>query len=158
MSTYSAPTKDILFSLFKVNGFGDHYESAGLSEDLVTAIFEEAGKFAEQELFPLNATGDREGVKFEGGKVTSPSGFKRAYHQFVEGAWPSLALPEAFGGQGLPPSLSKAVSELWHSSNQGWSMYSTLGEGACETLLAYGNDLQKRMYLPKLVSGEWTMC
>lgn len=160
MSVYEAPVEEILFSMYDVNQFDSHYESFDLGKDVVTAILNEAAKFAEQDLFPLNATGDREGVKFVDGSVSPPSGFKEAYKKYVDGGWPSLAQPEHFGGQGLPSSLSTVILELWQSANQAWCMYSALGEGACETLLAYGSDNEKSLYLPKLISGTWTgtMC
>jgi alkylation response protein AidB-like acyl-CoA dehydrogenase len=160
MSVYAAPIEEILFSMYDVNQFDAHYKNLDLGNDIVTAILQEAAKLAEQDLFPLNATGDREGVQFVDGKVIPPTGFKDAYQKYVAGGWPSLAQPEQFGGQGLPHSLSTVILELWQSANQAWCMYSALGEGACETLLAYGSDVEKSLYLPKLISGEWTgtMC
>ena len=123
MSGYSAPIKKFSFRFLTLM-ISVGITKVSVSEDLVRNL-EEAGKFAEQELFPLNATGDKQGVQFDGGKVTSPSGFKQAYHRYVEGGWPSLAQPESFGGQGL--LLLGGGFKLWHSANQGWSMYSTLG-------------------------------
>lgn len=160
MSVYAAPLDDILFSMYDVNHFDAHYKNYDLGGDVVTAILQEAAKLAEQELFPLNANGDRDGVQFIDGKVIPPAGFKDAYQKYLAGGWPSLAQPEQFGGQGLPHSLSTVILELWQSANQAWCMYSALGEGACETLLAYGSDAEKALYLPKLISGEWTgtMC
>lgn len=160
MSEYKAPIEEILFSMFNVNGYAEHYASSGLDKDFLQSILTEAGKFAENELFPLNASGDKEGASLVDGAVKSPTGFKEAYQTYVEGGWPSLAQPEAFGGQNLPVSLSLTVNEIWQSSNQAWCMYSVLGEGTCETMQVYGTDEQKQLYLPKLVSGEWTgtMC
>ncbi|RNL65564.1 acyl-CoA dehydrogenase family protein [Zhongshania marina] len=160
MSVYAAPIDEILFSMYDVNNFDAHYKSRDLDRDIVEAIIQEAAKLAEQDLFPLSAIGDREGARFIDGKVVPPSGFKGAYQKYVAGGWPSLAQPEQFGGQGLPHSLSTVILELWQSANQAWCMYSALGEGACETLLAYGSDAEKALYLPKLISGEWTgtMC
>lgn len=160
MTVYKAPVDEILFSMYDVNGFGDHYDGAGLDRDTVRTVLDEAAKLAEKELFPLNAVGDREGVGFVDGNVIAPRGFRDAYASYVAGGWPSLAQPLEFGGQGLPHSLSTVIMELWQSANQAWCMYSSLGEGACETLLAYGSDAEKALYLPKLISGEWTgtMC
>jgi hypothetical protein len=112
-------------------------------------------------LFPLNQVGDREGCTYQGdGVVTTPTGFKEAYRQFVEGGWPSLGADPAFGGQGLPHVVNSAFMEMMNSANQAWSMYPGLSHGAYNALMAFGTDALKKLYLPKLVSGEWTgtMC
>src|SRR5690606_14819687 len=87
-------------------------------------------------------------------------GFKEAYRQYVEAGWPSLAAPPEYGGQGLPESLGSAVGEMIGEANWAWGMYPGLSNGAKRTILAHGSEEQKRIYLPKLVSGRWTgtMC
>ncbi|HEY8554928.1 MAG TPA: acyl-CoA dehydrogenase C-terminal domain-containing protein [Burkholderiales bacterium] len=165
MPEYKAPLRDILFARHELLGYPGHYqrfpEFKELTPDLERSILEEAAKFAEEVLAPLNRVGDREGCTWhEGGVVTTPTGFKEAYRQYVEAGWPSLAAPPEYGGQGLPESLGSAVGEMIGEANWAWGMYPGLSNGAKRTILAHGSEEQKRIYLPKLVSGRWTgtMC
>jgi butyryl-CoA dehydrogenase len=113
-------------------------------------------------LFPLNHPGDREGCKLdkETYEVQTPQGFKQAYRQYIEAGWPSLACDPEFGGQGLPVVLNNSLYEMMNSANQAWTMYPGLSHGAYQCLHEHGTPEQKALYLPKLVSGEWTgtMC
>lgn len=155
--TYHVPLKDIEFYLKDVHDFVGHYHSldVSLGEDLFLPILQEGAKFAEQELYPLNKTGDEEGVKLVEGQVLAPAGFKEAYSAYVEGGWPSLGQAEAHGGQELPISLSLVLQEMWHTANQSWGMYASVTEGTATMLTKFGTEEQKQRYLPKLVSGEW---
>lgn len=164
MAGYKVPHRDIQFVFNELLGSQQHYESLPGCEDatpdMVEAILEEGGKFAERVLSPLNQTGDTQGCKFEDGVVTTPEGFKEAYQQFIEGGWPSLPHKPEYGGQGLPESIGIVMNEILGSANWSWSMYPGLSHGAMNTLEAHGTDEQKQTYLTKLVSGEWTgtMC
>ncbi|MBT0588200.1 acyl-CoA dehydrogenase C-terminal domain-containing protein [Alteromonas oceanisediminis] len=163
MQNFKAPQRDTLFTLYELFGFDKHYADLGFDEvshDLVTAIFSEAAKFAENTLAPINAIGDQEGCVWNEGEVTTPTGFKEAYHQYVEGGWPSMAQPEEFGGQGLPYSLATSMAEWFSGANHSWAMYPGLSQGCMETLKAHGTQAQKDMFLHKLVEGSWTgtMC
>jgi alkylation response protein AidB-like acyl-CoA dehydrogenase len=131
-----------------------------VNRELIDAIMEGGAKFSENELAPLYRSGDEEGCTFESGTVTTPTGFKEAYTKFVADGWPSLASPEAYGGQGLPLSLGTFFSEMLGSANWAWAMYPGLSHGAMNTLEAHGTEEQKQVYLSKLVTGEWagTMC
>jgi alkylation response protein AidB-like acyl-CoA dehydrogenase len=128
----------------------------------IDAVLEEAGKFATEVTFPLNMTGDVEGCKLDPKthEVTTPTGFKEAYAKYVEGGWPALSCDPEFGGQGLPLVVNQCFYEMLNSANQAWAMYPGLTHGAYAALATHGTDEQKRTYLPKMTSGEWTgtMC
>ncbi|MGI9276537.1 MAG: acyl-CoA dehydrogenase C-terminal domain-containing protein [Endozoicomonas sp.] len=164
MPGYRVPLRDIAFALNEVLDFPGHYQSipAGdqASPDMVSAILEGAARFSEQELSPLNQSGDQQGCRLEEGKVVTPAGFREAYRQYVEDGWMSLAHPEELGGQGLPASLNMAVHEMIVSANHAWTMYVNLTWGAVSTLLHHGNEDQKKAYLAEMVQGNWsgTMC
>ena len=164
MPEYKAPLRDIRFVLDEMLDNEQHYQNLpGCEEatpDMVNAIVEEGAKFSERVLAPLNQVGDQEGCQFRDGEVVTPSGFKDAYQQFVEGGWPSLAHDPEWGGQGLPESIGLIINELVGTANWSWSMYPGLSHGAMNTIEAHGTEEQKQTYLTKLISGEWTgtMC
>ena len=162
MPEFRAPVKDIQFMLYDVLDTEAHYARIAAEEasrDLIDAIVNEGGKFAEEVLAPLYQSGDA-GCEFNNGKVTTPAGFKEAYQQYVEGGWPSLSGDPAYGGQGLPESLSLTLNEMVNTANWAWGMYPGLSHSAKLTLTAYGSEEQKQTYLSKLTTGEWTgtMC
>ncbi|OUS23166.1 acyl-CoA dehydrogenase [Thalassotalea sp. 42_200_T64] len=164
MLSYKAPITDIKFLLEDVFKYYDHYqkhpEFAEATPDLVDAIVSECAKFCENELLPLNQSGDKEGCTFDNGKVTTPKGFKEAYQQYVDGGWQSLSHPIEHGGQGLPPSLGMVKSEMMGTANWSWAMYPGLSHGAMNTIQVHGTDEQKELYLTRLTEGTWTgtMC
>ncbi|KAB0580013.1 acyl-CoA dehydrogenase [Ideonella dechloratans] len=166
MPQYNPPLRDMQFVLHElfdvVSEFKDIPEFAEVDADTINAVLEEGGKFASQVVFPLNITGDAEGCALDKTthEVTPPKGFKEAYAQYVEGGWPALSCDPEFGGQGLPHTINQSFYEMLNSANQAWTMYPGLSHGAYEALHAHGTDEQKKTYLPKLVSGEWTgtMC
>ena len=156
---YRAPIDDIRFALEEI-AVMDGLKATGafpeLSSDLTAAILEEAGKFSGDVLAPLNRPGDLEGCTLENGVVTTPKGIKEAYAQFVEGGWQGLQFPTEVGGMGLPRVLGAAVMETLQSANMAFSLGPMLTFGAIEALIAKGSDEQKAMYLPKLLTGEWS--
>lgn len=165
MGQYHAPLRDMRFVMHELLDLPGMLQTlpphAGLDGDTINQILEEAGKFCSEVVFPLNQSGDREGCIYHAdGSVSTPKGFREAYQQYVAAGWPSLASDPAYGGQGLPVSLNNALYEMLNSANQAWAMYPGLGHGAYECLHAHGTAEQKALYLPKLVSGEWTgtMC
>ncbi|MET3116646.1 alkylation response protein AidB-like acyl-CoA dehydrogenase [Undibacterium sp. GrIS 1.8] len=166
MGQYVAPLRDmqfVLHELLAVEGELKHlpkYEE--IDADIINQVLEEGGKFTSQVLFPLNHSGDREGCHHDKvtHAVTTPKGFKEAYKQYVEAGWPALSCDPEYGGQGLPLVLNNSFYEMMNSANQAWTMYPGLSHGAYECIHEHGTQEQKDLYLPKLISGEWTgtMC
>jgi len=166
MGQYVAPLRDMQFVLHELLQVGSELKQlphhAEIDADTINHVLEEGGKFTSKVLFPLNHPGDREGCHLNAAThvVTTPKGFKEAYRQYVEAGWPSLACDPEYGGQGLPVVLYNALSEMLNAANQAWYMYPGLSHGAYACMHEHGTAEQKRLYLPKLVSGEWTgtMC
>ena len=166
MGQYIAPLRDMQFVLHELHKVEEEFKQmprhAEIDKDIINQVLDEGSKFASEVLFPLNHSGDREGCRLdkETHAVSTPQGFKQAYRQYVEAGWPALSCDPEYGGQGLPIIVNNAFYEMLNSANQAWTMYPGLSHGAYEALHAYGTPEQKAMYLPKLVSGEWTgtMC
>jgi alkylation response protein AidB-like acyl-CoA dehydrogenase len=166
MPQYTPPLRDMQFVMHEVLNVVDELKMlpahADVDRETIDAVLEEGGKFAAQVIAPLNQGGDAEGCTLDKTthEVTTPKGFKDAYAKYVEGGWPALSCDPAYGGQGLPHVVNQSFYEMLNSSNQAWTMYPGLSHGAYEALHAHGSDEQKKTYLPKLTSGEWTgtMC
>ncbi|MGB1027956.1 MAG: acyl-CoA dehydrogenase family protein, partial [Rhodospirillaceae bacterium] len=157
--TYEPPVKDTLFLLKELCDLDHLADLPGYEEatpDMIEAILEEAGKFTAGVLAPLNAPGDRQGARWEDGKVYTADGWGDAYSQFVEGGWNGLPFSPELGGMGLPMVLNSAVAEMIHAANMSFALCPMLTQGAVEALQAYASDEIKDTYLPKMVSGEWT--
>ena len=155
--TFRAPARDLAFAL-KTIGHSELLARAypDLDEDTVQAVLDAAAAFADNELAPLNRRGDTEGARYENGRVTAAPGFAEAYHHFVEQGWNSLSADPEHGGQGLSKALELAVFEMVHAANMAFGLCPMLTQGAIEALALHGTERQKRLVLPKLVSGEWT--
>ncbi|TNF17608.1 MAG: acyl-CoA dehydrogenase [Rhodobacteraceae bacterium] len=152
MIPFKAPVEDILFSLTHVAGAGD---IDGFDAELHREIAAHFAAFAEGELAPLNAVGDRVGARLENGRVRLPEGFKAAFDSYCEQGWPGLNVPEEFGGQGMGAVALGITSEIFSGANQAFEMTTGLAAGAVRTLLAFGTDAQKAANIPPLASGEW---
>ena len=158
MPTYFAPVKDqqfILHDVLKLStsnipGYSD------LEQEFTGAILEESGKLACEVMAPLNMIGDTEGCHLENGVVRTPTGFKEAFEQFKAGGWAGIDMPEKYGGQYMPAVLASAVNEHFLASNQSFSMFHGLTQGAASAILTHGTEDQKDMYLPKMASCNWT--
>src|SRR5262245_32422872 len=150
MPTYKAPVDEVLFLVNDVLHIERHDNLPGFADaspDIVAAILGEAAKFCEEILLPLNLSGDAEGCKrHDDGSVTTPTGFKEAYRQLVEGGWIGISAPPAYGGQGLPSTLTTILNEFLASANMAFTMYSGLTQGAIAAILVHGSEAQRATY------------
>jgi alkylation response protein AidB-like acyl-CoA dehydrogenase len=163
MASYTAPQREIAFVLndvLNVEQLSALPAFADATPDVLLGLVDEAAKLIEQQIAPLNAPGDAEGAKWNNGEVDLPKGMAEAYKLYWESGWVGLSNPTEFGGQGLPYTLSKVVEEMLCSANVAFALYPGLTTGCFEAILACGSDEQKKTYLPKLGTGEWTgtMC
>ena len=160
MPIYKAPVDDALFLLndvFHLDHYGNLPGFSDASPDVVDAVLREAAKFSEEVLTPLNRVGDKEGCKWAAdGSVSTPTGFKDAYKQIVEGGWIGISVPAEFRGQGLPAALTEIVNEFFCSANMAFAMYPSLTQGAIAALLMHASGELKTKFLPKMVEGVWT--
>ena len=156
--SYRAPVSDMLSTMRNVAGL-DRLIADGLAPELeggvAEAVLDEAAKFANDVIAPLNRVGDLTGSKLKDGAVTTPPGWKEAYKAWAEAGWNALPAPEAYGGQGLPALLQSACIEMWNSAAFAFALGPLLTVGAIEAIHAHGSDHLKETYLAKLVSGEW---
>ena len=166
MTLYAAPLDDMRFAFYDLLGGDAKLASLpggeALGRELIDAVLNEAARFNEQVLAPLNQSGDAEGCHYDKdtASVTTPKGFKEAYAQYVEGGWAGLTAPEAHGGQDLPHTIGLLVKEMIDSANLAWGTYPLLSQGATDALLAHGEDWQREVFLKPIVEGRWTgtMC
>ena len=159
MAEYIAPIKEMQFVLKHVVGLDQVNKLPGweeVTEDVVDAILEEAGKLANEVISPLNVVGDRTGAKWKDGVVTTPPGFKEAYAQYVGAGWGNIQSPEKYGGQGLPHLLATPIEEMWGSANLAFKLCPMLTQGAIEAISHVGPDSLREKFLPNMVSGKWT--
>ena len=160
MSIYHAPLAEMQFVLNELAGLGQISKLPGFEDatpDTVTAILEEAAKFATNVLDPLNRPGDREGSKLlDDGTVKTPAGFKDAYGQYCANGWNGLTKNPEYGGQGLPQLVSTAVEEMWHAANLAFDLCPLLTQGAIEAIELRGSPELKHKFLPNMVAGTWT--
>ena len=158
MPVYNAPIRDMQFVLHDVLGVSgaDVPGYGDLDAAFTSAVLEEAGKIARDVLAPLNASGDKQGCHMENGVVRTPDGFGAAFKAMKDGGWTALDCDPAYGGQGLPYVMGTAVGEMFAAANMAFNMYQGLTHGAYSAIHAHGTDAQKTMYLPKMVSCDWT--
>jgi len=157
--TYRAPVKDMLFCMKELAGLEQiaqlpGFEDAGI--DTAQAVLEECAKFNEEVVAPLNVEGDKSPSYWKDGQVFTTAGFKEAFRQFAEGGWQGLQHPAEFGGQGLPKAIGAACGEMLNSANLSFALCPLLTDGAIEAILTAGTPEQQSLYLPKMISGEWT--
>jgi alkylation response protein AidB-like acyl-CoA dehydrogenase len=153
---YQAPIADIAFTLKHAASADADRIAPDLDDETVRSVLTQAGRFAEEVIAPLDQPGDRHGARFQDGRVTTAPGFKEAYQAWAAAGWNGLSAPEQWGGQGLPVAVNAACMEMWNSAAMAFGLAPVLTIAGVNTLAQYGSDALKRIYLPKLVSGEWT--
>ncbi|MDE2578994.1 MAG: acyl-CoA dehydrogenase C-terminal domain-containing protein [Hyphomicrobiales bacterium] len=156
---YRAPVDDMMFTMRQVAGLEEgiaagHY--ADLADGAAEALLSEAAKFAENRLAPINRNGDQHGAKLADGHVTTSPGWREAYGQWIEGGWNAVTASPDHGGMGLPHLINAACTEMWNSANMAFALCPLLGFGAVDAVEAHASDALKKIYLDKMVSGEWT--
>ncbi len=160
MLEYRAPEQDIEFLLFDLFKVHDHWASipalADVSDELARAVVSEAGRVAGEVMAPLNQIGDEAGCSWEDGVVTTPPGFKAGYQEMAAGGWLGLSGNPTYEGQGMPKMLGCVIEEMFWAANTSLYLYGTLTAGACICIDSHGTEDQKKTYLPKLYSGQWT--
>src|SRR5580765_2344616 len=157
--TYRAPIKDMLFCMKELAGLDEVAKLPGFEDagyETAQAVLDECAKFNEGVVAPLNVEGDRNPSSWKDGVVTTTPGFKQAFGQFGEGGWQGLQHPSEFGGQNLPKTIGAACIEMLNSANLSFALCPLLTDGAIEALLTAGTPEQQALYLPKMISGEWT--
>jgi hypothetical protein len=157
--SYTAPVKDMLFCMKELADLEavarlPGFEDAGL--ETAQAVLEEAARFNQEVLAPLNWEGDRNPSSWKDGEVTTTPGFKQAFRQFAEGGWQGLQHPAGFGGQGLPKTIGAASIEMLNSANMSFALCPLLTDGAIEALLTAGTAQQQQLYVPRMIEGAWT--
>ena len=159
MSDYKAPTNDMMFVLEHIANLSElasreGYEHADL--ETVDGVLDEAARFMEEQLVPLNQKGDQEGVVVKNGQIFHPDGFADAYERFVEAGWNGIALDESYGGGGMPWCVGLAVQEMMTAANMAFSLCPLLTQGAIDAISHHASETLQEIYLPKMISGEWS--
>lgn len=163
MPQFNAPIRDfefVLKELLKVDSIDGLKGFDEIDSDLISSLLSEGAKLCEEVLFPLNQSGDSEGLKFDKGNVSMPSGFKEAYETYIQSGWTSFTCDPEYGGQGLPEVVNMPIIEMMCSANLSFGMTPGLTHGAYNAIHMHGSDELKKKYLPKMVDGAWTgvMC
>ncbi len=165
MPIYQAPLRDMQFVLHELWSCCTTYSTqmptfAEFDSATINAVLTEAAKFTQQELLPINQSGDQLGCQFTQGQVTTPTGFKQAYRAFIAGGWPALASDPQYGGQGFPHTVNVCLDEMLCATNVSFHLYSNLTQGVVRALQAHADLALQHTYLPKMISGQWSgaMC
>jgi alkylation response protein AidB-like acyl-CoA dehydrogenase len=159
MSEYFAPIQDMQFVINEIAGLDSISSLPGFEDatpDLIEAVLEQAGILANEVFSPLNQPGDEHATRIENGVVVSPPGYAEAYRQFVENGWQGIGKAAAIGGQGMPFLVHSAVAEMWYASNMALALCPLLTSGAIEAIESHADTDLQNLYLPKMISGEWS--
>jgi butyryl-CoA dehydrogenase len=157
--SYTAPIKDLLFTMREVAGLDEVQQLPGnedAGEETIAAVLEESARFCQEVVAPLNWTGDSKPSRWEGGQVITTPGFKEAFAAFAQAGWQGVQHPTQYGGQGLPKIVAAATMEMLQAANLSFALCPLLTDGAIEALMTAGSDAQKDLYVPRLIDGTWT--
>ena len=157
--TFSAPVAEqnfVLKHIVGIDALAQHARFADATPDMVQAIVDGIGAFAEGEFAPLNRIGDTVGARLIDGKVVMPDGFVAAYKSYVANGWGSINAPAEFGGQGLPFSMATVALDSLGAANMAFALCPILSVGAIEAINHHGTDRQKALFLPKLSTGAYS--
>ncbi len=156
--TYHAPLSDMSFALKYGTGLTQALEErffGDLTMDDIDAVLSEAARVAGEVIAPINQAGDRRGATFKDGAVTTAPGWKDAYDAWRKGGWNGLTAQAEWGGQALPHVLNAACVEMWNAASMAFAVGPLVGMSAIDAFTTHGSEELKRVYLQKLVSGEW---
>ena len=146
-----------MFDLFRVQDLWSEIPAfADFSQDVVQAVITEGARLSSQVIAPTNQVGDEEGAQWMDGTVTTPNVFKGAYQEMAQGGWLGLAGNPEYGGQGMPKMLACLIEEMLWAANTSLYLYGTLTVGSTLAIEKHGTPEQRRTYLPKMYSGEWS--
>ena len=157
--TFASPVKQMIFALKEMANYSDIVESElwpDLDDSFIETLLNEAVKLADNSIAPLNQSADKAGSILNNGNVYTAPGFKEAYKELVNSSWGTISGLKDYGGQGLPKTIAVMIQELWNTSCMSFSLCPMLTQGAVEAISHHGTDNQKKEYLPRLLTGEWS--
>ena len=157
--TFASPVKQMIFALKEMANYSDIIESElwpDLDDNFIETLLNEAVKLADNSIAPLNQSADKAGSILNNGNVYTAPGFKEAYKELVNSSWGTISGLKDYGGQGLPKTIAVMIQELWNTSCMSFSLCPMLTQGAVEAISHHGTDNQKKEYLPRLLTGEWS--
>ncbi len=158
MNEYTAPVKDIMFTLTDMIGIEEFAATpacADMTPELLESIFTEGGKLVTGVIAPVNRQADQEGVSFDNGKVSYPKAYVAAWRAYAAGGWGGLSIPAEYGGQGMGQTAYCPFHEMLCAGSLAFVQGPGLTVGAVEALAAHGTAEMKALYFPKMASGEW---
>ena len=157
--TFASPVKQMIFALKEMANYSEIIESElwpDLDDNFIETLLNEAAKLADNSIAPLNQSADKAGSILNNGNVSTAPGFKEAYKELVNSSWGTLSGLKDYGGQGLPKTIAVMIQELWNTSCMSFSLCPMLTQGAIEAISHHGTENQKKEYLPRLLTGEWS--
>ncbi|MBF0201080.1 MAG: acyl-CoA dehydrogenase [Desulfamplus sp.] len=158
MAQLAADRRDVDFVLheqFGIEQLSEHECFADFNAKTIDMIVSEARQLAIKELLPLMGEGDLEGCTFHDGQVKVPGSFHRAYDLFRKGGWIAMCEDTAWGGQGMPATVALAADNYFNAANYPFMLHNILAQGAGKLIERFGTELQKKLFLKNLYSGQW---